>query len=144
AVALRPLTHSWRKMMALAASAVHTLVVGQIVLDPGNIFMWIVAGLLAGWLAGHVVRGRGFGCLGDVLLGVIGAFVGAFLLGILPITISGTFGFWGTLVVAFLGALLLAAIGRAIGGSHRAARNARSARYARYTRYEWPGQHYDS
>ncbi len=108
------------------------LAMGGVVLDPGNILGWIVAGLLAGWLAGMVVRGRGFGCLGDILLGVVGAFIGAFILNLLPITISGGFGFFGTLVVAFLGALLLAALGRLIGGSHR------PARYARYTNYEWP------
>lgn len=108
----------------------------QITLDPGNIFGWIVAGLLAGWLAGHLVRGRGFGCLGDILLGVVGAFVGAFVLSLLPITLPSTMGFWGTLIVAFIGALLLAAIGRLIGGSRRAP--ARYARYNRYTSYDWP------
>jgi uncharacterized membrane protein YeaQ/YmgE (transglycosylase-associated protein family) len=122
--------------MTLATSAVFAPTLGSISLDPGGIFLWIVAGLIAGWLAGHVVRGRGFGCLGDILLGVIGAFVGEFALSLLPLSVSGTFGFWGTLVVAFLGALLLAAIGRLIGGGNRAAR---SARYTRYTDYEWPG-----
>ncbi len=105
-----------------------------IALNPGGIFSWILAGLLAGWLAGMVVRGRGFGCLGDILLGVIGAFLGAFVLSLLPIGVSGVFGFFETLVVAFLGALALAAIGRLIGGSRRA------ARASRYTRYEWPNR----
>jgi uncharacterized membrane protein YeaQ/YmgE (transglycosylase-associated protein family) len=109
-----------------------SLAVGSVVLNPGNVFAWILAGLLAGWLAGLVVRGRGFGCLGDILLGVIGAFLGAFILSLLPIPISGVLGFFETLVVAFLGALVLAAIGRLIGGSRR------QTRMSRYTRYDWP------
>jgi uncharacterized membrane protein YeaQ/YmgE (transglycosylase-associated protein family) len=114
-----------------------TIPMGNIALDPGGILKWILAGLLAGWLAGLVVRGRGFGCLGDILLGLVGAFIGAFILGLLPVPISGVFGFFETLVVAFLGALLLAAIGRMIGGARH------SARYTRYTHYEWPNRTYE-
>lgn len=88
-----------------------------VTLDPGNCVAWAVAGLLAGWIAGHLVRGRGFGCLGDILLGLIGAAIGGFLVDRLPLGISGTQGFWGTLVVAFIGAFLLVLIGRLIGGN---------------------------
>lgn len=110
-----------------ATRAVHIL--GNIALDPGGILAWILAGLLAGWLAGLVVRGRGFGCLGNILLGLIGAFVGAFVLSLLPVSVAGFSGFIETLVVAFLGALLVVAIGRFIGGSWRAGHAMRAPRY---------------
>jgi uncharacterized membrane protein YeaQ/YmgE (transglycosylase-associated protein family) len=102
--------------MPLVIDAIHF---GQLTLDPGSIVGWIVAALLAGWLAGQLVRGRGFGCLGDILLGLIGAVVGLVILSFVPLPIVGTLGFFGTLVVAFLGALILAAIGRLIGGGRR-------------------------
>lgn len=88
----------------------------EIVLVPGNILAWIVAGLIAGWLAGLLVRGRGFGCLGDIVLGIIGAFVGAFVISFLPVRLGHELHFAGTVIVAFIGALILAAIGRLIGG----------------------------
>ncbi|HLY32132.1 MAG TPA: GlsB/YeaQ/YmgE family stress response membrane protein [Ktedonobacterales bacterium] len=92
----------------------------MITFDPGGWLGWIVAGLLAGWLAGHLTRGRGFGCLGDILLGVIGAFVAGFILSFAaPQLAGGVYGFWGTLVVAFLGAFALAIIGRLLFGRGR-------------------------
>lgn len=80
---------------------------------------WAVAGLIGGWLAGLIVRGRGYGCIGDMLLGIAGAFVAAFLLQIFAPNLinGGVFRFTGTAVLAFLGALVLALIGRLIGGS---------------------------
>lgn len=90
----------------------------SVTLDPGNVLAWVVAGLIAGWLAGLLVHGRGFGCLGDIVLGVLGAFVGAFTLSVvpLPFALSSQYHFAGTVVIAFFGALILAAIGRLIGG----------------------------
>lgn len=91
-------------------------------LDPGGWLSWALAGLLAGWLASRLVRGRGFGCLGDIVLGLVGAAVGALLLNALPhqfaatLQLTGNLHFLGTLVVAFLGALTLAIIGRLLGG----------------------------
>ena len=90
---------------------------GTVALAPGGLLAWIVAGLVAGWLAGLIVRGRGFGCLGDIVLGIVGALIGGFVVSLLPLNLNGQFGFWGTVVVAFFGALILAAIGRLIGGS---------------------------
>jgi uncharacterized membrane protein YeaQ/YmgE (transglycosylase-associated protein family) len=80
---------------------------------------WIVAGLIGGWLAGLIVRGRGYGCVGDILLGVAGAFVAAILLQIFAPNLinGGVFRFTGTAVLAFVGALLLALLGRLIGGN---------------------------
>lgn len=93
-------------------------------LEPGGCLSWIFAGLIAGWLAGTLVRGRGFGCLGDIVLGLIGAFIGTVLVSLLPpsvaanLQLTGTLHFFGTLVVAFIGALALAALGRLIGGGN--------------------------
>lgn len=89
------------------------------ILDPGGCISWAVASLVAGWLAGTLVRGRGFGCLGDIMLGLVGGFVGVFVLTLLQVNLPGTLHFWGTLGVAFLGALILALIGRLLGGSSR-------------------------
>lgn len=89
----------------------------SVTLDPGGVVSWVVAGLIAGWLAGLLVRGRGYGCLGDIVLGVIGAFIGGFVVSLLPLNLSGQYHFLGTIVIAFFGALILAAIGRLIGGS---------------------------
>lgn len=101
--------------------------VGGLTLNPGGCLAWVAAGLIAGWLAGLVTRGHGFGCLGDIVLGLVGAFVGLFLLGLYDsiahtVVFSGQFGFIGTTIVAFLGALILAAIGRLIGGRRRSSR----------------------
>ena len=89
----------------------------SLALEPGGLLAWLVAALLAGWLAGRVVRGRGFGCMGDVLLGLIGAAVGSVVLGLLPLALPSTLHFFGTLVVAFLGALLLVSVARLLGGT---------------------------
>lgn len=92
---------------------------GPVGLAPGGWLAWVVAGLLAGWLAGLLVRGRGFGCLGDIVLGIVGALVGGFVVSLLPLNLNGVYGFWGTVIIAFFGALILALIGRLIGGSGR-------------------------
>jgi len=78
----------------------------------GGIIWWIVVGLIAGWLAGKVMKGGGFGVLMDILLGMVGAVVGGWLfnaLGIYP-----GFGLIGSILVAFVGACLLLWIVRLI------------------------------
>jgi len=85
-------------------------------LHPGGIIMWIVLGLLAGWLAGLVMKGSGYGLIGDVIIGLIGALIGGFLFGFL---VEGDYGFWGSMVVAFLGACILVAIVRALAPGRR-------------------------
>ena len=77
-------------------------------LDPGGLFSWLVVGLLAGWIAGVVTRGSGFGCVTNVVIGVLGAFIGGLLLEIL--NVSGTAGFLESLAIATLGAVVLLAI----------------------------------
>jgi uncharacterized membrane protein YeaQ/YmgE (transglycosylase-associated protein family) len=94
---------------------------GNITLHPGGIISWIVAGLIAGWLAGLIVRGHGFGCLGNIAVGLLGAIVGIVIVSLLPLhgRADGIYGFGGTVVFAFIGAFLVTALGRLIGGSNR-------------------------
>lgn len=74
---------------------------------------WIIIGLIAGWLAGKLSRGRGFGCIVDVILGLIGAVIGGWIFSKLGIV---TFGFIGSLAAATLGAVLLVSIARLFAG----------------------------
>jgi uncharacterized membrane protein YeaQ/YmgE (transglycosylase-associated protein family) len=83
-------------------------------LEPGGIIAWLVVGLIAGWLAGVVMKGGGFGLIGDIVVGLIGAFIGGLAFSL--ITGGGTAGFWGSIVVAFIGAVILIAIVRALPG----------------------------
>ena len=66
---------------------------------------FLVSGLIAGWLAGKVMRGGGFGVIGDMIVGVIGAFLGGWLFSVLGISAGG--GLIGSIIVAFIGALVL-------------------------------------
>ena len=86
-----------------------------IVFALNGVFAWIVVGLLAGWLAGKITRGRGFGCIVNVLLGLIGAVVGGWIFTRLGVV---ALGFFGSLAAATVGAILLVAIGRVFAGDH--------------------------
>jgi uncharacterized membrane protein YeaQ/YmgE (transglycosylase-associated protein family) len=89
--------------------------VGGLNLQPGSWLAWIVVGLIAGAIASRVVAGRGFGCLADIVVGVAGAVIGGFLLSTL-FGASGTVGFWGSLIVAFIGAAALLAVLKLVSG----------------------------
>jgi len=87
------------------------------ILNPGGWLAWLVIGLLAGAIAGRVVRGRGYGCLLDVVIGVLGAFIGGAVVSLfVP---ENTYGFIGTLLVATLGAIILLAFVRLLSPSRR-------------------------
>ena len=83
-------------------------------LEPGGIIAWLVVGLIAGWLAGVVMKGGGYGLIGDIVVGLVGAFVGGFVFSL--ITGGGSAGFWGSIAVAFVGAVIAIAIVRALPG----------------------------
>lgn len=70
-----------------------------------EILWFLLIGLAAGWLAGQVMRGGGFGLVGDLIVGVIGALLGGFLFRQLGLSSAG--GLLGQLIVAFVGALVL-------------------------------------
>jgi uncharacterized membrane protein YeaQ/YmgE (transglycosylase-associated protein family) len=73
-----------------------------------NLLVWIIVGGIAGWLASLLVQGTGLGIVGDVIVGIVGAFIGGFVLSLL---LPGTFGLTGfnlgSLIVAFIGAVIL-------------------------------------
>jgi uncharacterized membrane protein YeaQ/YmgE (transglycosylase-associated protein family) len=69
---------------------------------------WLLIGLLAGWLAGKMARGRGFGCIGDILIGLIGSVIGGWIFTQLGIFHTNTFLY--SLAAATVGAVLLVSI----------------------------------
>jgi uncharacterized membrane protein YeaQ/YmgE (transglycosylase-associated protein family) len=87
--------------------AADLILASNINLEPGSWLGWIIVGLISGAIAARVVAGRGFGCLADIVVGVAGAIIGGFVLSLFGV--SGTFGFWGSIVVAFIGAAVLLA-----------------------------------
>ena len=90
---------------------VGTLVLGAM-LDPGGLVAWLIVGLVAGFLASRMMRGEGYGLIGDIVVGIIGAFLGGWISGLLGI--GGSYGLIGSIVIAFLGACLLLALFRLI------------------------------
>ena len=77
-----------------------------------SILWFLVVGLVAGWLAGVLVKDDGFGLIGDLVVGVIGAFFGGFLFNTFGVSIGG--GLLGSIVVATVGAIVLLVIVRVI------------------------------
>ena len=77
-------------------------------IDVNSIIVMLIIGAIAGWLAGQIVRGFGFGLLWNIILGIVGAFIGVWLLrqlGFLPFS-----GFIGSIVNAVIGAVVLLVI----------------------------------
>jgi len=67
--------------------------------------LWFLfIGLIAGWLAGQIMRGSGFGILGDIIIGVVGAFLGGFVFNLLGLNAHGTIG---SIIMATVGAIVL-------------------------------------
>ena len=89
-------------------------------MESHHIITWVVIGLIAGALAGRVVEGGGFGCLGNLVVGIAGAVVGGAVLDAVdPNTQVGQYGLLGSIVVAVIGAALLLAVLRLLtGGRH--------------------------
>jgi uncharacterized membrane protein YeaQ/YmgE (transglycosylase-associated protein family) len=76
------------------------------------VLLWqIVIGIVAGWLAGKIMRGRGYGVLIDLLLGIVGSILGGFLFGVLGLYAAGLIG---RLVIATAGAVLLIYVARRV------------------------------
>jgi len=85
-----------------------------------TLLAWIIVGGIAGWLASLVVEGGGMGVLGNIIVGIVGAILGGLLLSLLlPGTFSLTGFNVGSLIVAFIGAVVLLLILRAIGWGRR-------------------------
>jgi uncharacterized membrane protein YeaQ/YmgE (transglycosylase-associated protein family) len=89
-------------------------------LDFDTILIWVLVGLVAGFAASHLALGPGLGIVGDVLVGIVGAFVGGFLAGAFHwgITIVGH-PIISEMVIAFIGAAVLLLVVRLLGGMGR-------------------------
>jgi uncharacterized membrane protein YeaQ/YmgE (transglycosylase-associated protein family) len=70
----------------------------------GNLIWWLLVGLIAGFLAGKVMKGGGYGVLVDIILGLLGAILGGWLFGLLGM---GPGGMIWSILVAFVGAVIL-------------------------------------
>jgi len=75
-----------------------------------GLIWFLLIGLIAGWLAGRVMRGGGYGVIGDMIVGIIGALLGGWLFGLLGIHAGGLIG---SIITAFVGAVVLIALLRA-------------------------------
>jgi uncharacterized membrane protein YeaQ/YmgE (transglycosylase-associated protein family) len=84
---------------------------------PNTLFGWLLLGLIAGWLAGKLSRGEGFGCIGDIVLGLIGSVVGGWIFTKLGIVHANSFLY--SLAAATLGAVLLVFIVHLLFGSRQ-------------------------
>src|SRR5215216_8009589 len=84
-------------------------------IDHMGILLWIIVGLVAGVLASMVMGGTGYGIIGDIIIGIVGAFVGGWLFSRLGIS-SPMAGMGGTIFVAFIGALVLLFVLRLLRG----------------------------
>lgn len=87
-----------------------------------NILIWLVVGLIAGFLASTVMRGGGYGIVGDIVIGLVGALLGGFLAGLLGL---GSSGLIGSIVIAFIGACILIAVLRAVSRGSSSGRGRR-------------------
>ena len=85
-------------------------------MDLASIVVLLIVGLVAGWLAGRIMRSR-YGLLGDLVIGVIGAYLGKWLFGLLGVSLGG--GILGTLITAVIGAVVLLFVFRLIFGRGR-------------------------
>lgn len=89
-----------------------------ITLDVDTILIWCLVGLVAGFLASHLALGHGLGLLGDIVIGIIGAFIGGFLLlGVFHFSV-GVAGhpIITEMIMAFIGAAILLLLVRLVGG----------------------------
>jgi uncharacterized membrane protein YeaQ/YmgE (transglycosylase-associated protein family) len=76
-----------------------------------GLIMFLVIGAVAGWFAGKIMSGGGFGLVGDIVVGVIGSVIGGWLFGVLGIGVGGLIG---SLIAAVIGAIILIALLRLI------------------------------
>lgn len=70
-----------------------------------GIIAWLIIGAIAGWLAGKIVEGSGFGLVVNIIVGIVGALIGGWLAELLAISIGG--GLIGSIILAVIGAVIL-------------------------------------
>ncbi len=80
-----------------------------------NIITFLLIGLISGWIASTLVEGRGAGAIRDIILGIIGAFLGGFVFSIIGIA---AYGFWGNVLMSVVGAVVFLFLLRVFSRSH--------------------------
>lgn len=73
-------------------------------MDPQGIIIWLVIGAVAGWLAGQIVKGGGFGLVGDIIVGIIGSVIGGWIFGSYVVGVPGVLG---AIIGSTIGAVVL-------------------------------------
>ncbi len=73
-------------------------------MEPQGIIIWLIIGAVAGWLAGQIVKGGGFGLVGDIIVGIIGSIIGGWIFGTY---IVGVPGIGGAIIGSTIGAVVL-------------------------------------
>jgi len=73
-------------------------------MEANSLIAVLFIGAIAGWLAGKILKGKGYGLIGNIVVGIVGAFVGSFLFGFLGLSAGG---FFGTVIMATIGAVVL-------------------------------------
>ena len=81
-------------------------------MDPAEIVVWLLIGAIAGWLAGVLIRGGGYGLIGDIVVGIVGAVIAGYLLPRIGMHLGA--GFVRSVINAFIGACLLLAVLRLV------------------------------
>ncbi|WP_263359041.1 GlsB/YeaQ/YmgE family stress response membrane protein [Acidicapsa ligni] len=79
-----------------------------------SLLWWIIVGLIAGWATGRIMKGSGYGIIGDLVLGIVGAIIGGYVAGALGISPVG--GLLYTILIAIIGAVLIVFLFRLITG----------------------------
>ena len=80
-------------------------------MDVQGLIIYLIIGAIAGWLSGVLMKGKGFGLLGNIIVGIVGAFIGGYVFGVLGISAGGIIGL---IVMATIGAMVLLFIVRLI------------------------------
>ena len=83
-----------------------------------GLIWWIIVGLIAGWITGKIMKGSGYGAWMDIILGIVGAIVGGFLMRLVGFVGSG--GMIYTIIIAVIGAVILTWIVRKVMGNKSA------------------------
>ena len=73
-------------------------------MDANSLIAVLIIGAIAGWLAGKILKGKGYGLIGNIVVGIVGAFVGSYLFGFLGLSAGG---FFGTIIMSTVGAVVL-------------------------------------
>lgn len=90
----------------------------NIAIGAGGLILSVIIWAVIGWLAGQIMKGGGYGLLGDILLGIIGGLVGGLIFNLLNIDLGGIIG---NIIVGVVGSIIVIAIGRMIGGNRAVA-----------------------